>query len=84
MDPHGAVSYLALKQYLELIPHTDIEGILFETAHPAKFGPVVEEELNFQIEIPVRLQECLNKKKKSIKISKNFNDLKKFLLNGAL
>src|SRR5690606_26023837 len=60
LDPHGAVGYLALKEYLK--NETDVAGIFFETAHPAKFMDVVEKTLRVKIKIPNALQEAANGK----------------------
>ena len=77
-DPHGAVGYLGLKEYLK--EHPEKYGVFLETAHPVKFLDTVEETLNIKVEIPERLKETLSKTKKSISI-KNYEDLKAFLLN---
>jgi threonine synthase len=81
IDPHGSVGYLALKKYAGENNLTGYNGIILETAHPAKFKDEVEGVLNRGIEIPQILKECLHKEKRSVKISKEFNDLKSFLLD---
>ena len=80
IDPHGAVGYLALKNYLAETKNENINGVLVETAHHSKFADIVENALNIKTEIPERLAKCLKKEKQSIKISKNYNDFKEFLL----
>jgi len=82
LDPHGAVGYLGLRTYLEHAKdHADqIQGVFLETAHPAKFQDVVEKTLGTKVEIPTQLQVYLERKKEAKLISKNFNDLKQFLL----
>ena len=40
MDPHGAVGYLAAKAHRQHHPEDQI--VILETAHPAKFLPVME------------------------------------------
>ena len=40
LDPHGAVGYRALADYLE--KHPNDRGIFLETAHPVKFDSVNE------------------------------------------
>ena len=77
-DPHGAVGYLGLKEYLK--EHPEKYGVFLETAHPVKFLDTVEETLNIKVEIPERLKETLSKTKKSISI-KDYEELKTFLLN---
>lgn len=57
IDPHGAVAYLAAEEWL--VQHPDDTVVVLETAHPAKFLDVMEEELGVgAVEIPERLA-CL-------------------------
>ena len=77
-EPHGAIGYLALKEYQK---QSDCQGIVLETAHPAKFHDVVEPILNQKIEIPERLQEYLSRKKEAVLIDPNYEALKSYLLN---
>lgn len=81
MDPHGAIAYLGLKQYLKT--HPDYMGIFLETAHPAKFADIVEPIIKEKIQIPARLKKYLTKKKISIKCSKEFKEFKNFLLTSS-
>lgn len=78
-DPHGAVGYLALKEYLKEYPGS-YNSIILETAHPAKFKDIVEENSGTSVEIPESLVKCLEKKKKSIVVSNNLDALKSILL----
>jgi threonine synthase len=77
-DPHGAVGYLGLKDYLEKHPRK--YGVFLETAHPVKFLDTVEETLERKVPMPERIQSLLDKEKKSIGI-KNYADLKSYLLS---
>ncbi len=61
MDPHGAVGYLALREFLESKP--GFKGVILETAHPAKFKPEVERTLGREIPVPERLQQLAEKEK---------------------
>jgi threonine synthase len=81
IDPHGAVGYLALDEYISKNQIESFNGIILETAHPSKFADIMEEVVNENIQIPERLANCLHKEKRSIKISKEYNDFKKYLLN---
>jgi threonine synthase len=74
MDPHGSVGYLGLTKYLA--ENQDTTGVFLETAHPAKFLEVVEETLKTEIQIPEKLKSFMQREKKSIKIEKEFNNLK--------
>ncbi len=81
IDPHGAVGYLALEKFISENEYDKFNGIVLETAHPAKFADIVEEVLCQKIEIPDRLKLCLKKEKHSIKISTDFSELKEFIRN---
>jgi threonine synthase len=78
LDPHGAVAYRALKNYLE--QHSGYKGIFLETAHPLKFYDVVEPVIHQQIPVPESVKGILDKEKQSIKMNVNFEDLKEYLL----
>ena len=79
LDPHGAVAYLALENYLE--QHPEHKGVFLETAHPVKFYDVVEPVIHQQIPIPESVKDILDKEKQSVKMNVNFEDLKEYLLN---
>lgn len=80
LDPHGAVAYAALTGYVRQ-DSSRSEGVFLETAHPAKFKDVVEEETGQAVAIPDRLARCLLQQKKSIKLSGDYNAFKDFLLS---
>lgn len=80
MDPHGAVGFLALRNYLES-QDQKFSGIFLETAHPAKFLEHVQPLVNHKVEIPERLEASLEKAKKSIPMEASLEDLKAFLLH---
>lgn len=81
IDPHGAVGYLALEKFLKENSNTEFNSVVLETAHPAKFKDVVEEELFIDVEIPDRLTACLQKEKKSIELSSEYSILKEYLFS---
>ncbi|HET6541834.1 MAG TPA: threonine synthase [Chryseolinea sp.] len=78
MDPHGAVAYLGLKEFLKS-SNTNTLGIFLETAHPAKFKDVVDETLQTSVPIPKDLEKFLLHSKKSIPMSKDYQAFKDFL-----
>jgi threonine synthase len=80
LDPHGAIGYLGLKNYLGTNKEK-VNGVFLETAHPAKFIDVVEETIRKKIDLPEILQNALKKEKKSILMDNSFSDLKDFLLS---
>ena len=75
-DPHGACGYLALKEKLQ----NNENGIFLETAHPAKFAETVENIIGKPVEIPAKLQEFMKGTKKSIAMTTDFEDFKRFLM----
>jgi threonine synthase len=78
LDPHGAVGYFALENYLQHLPSQ--KGIVLETAHPVKFFDVVEPITNIPVPIPVIIQDQLKMPKKSILMENNPEALKDFLM----
>ncbi len=78
MDPHGAVGYLGLKQYLQ--DQNKTQGIFLETAHPVKFLDVVEPVIQKSIAFPSQIEEIMDRKKVATSIS-SYENLKSFLLN---
>ena len=76
-DPHGAVGYLGLKEYLK--DHPEKYGVFLETAHPVKFLDTVESTLQTKVELPQRIKALLKKEKQSTPIS-SYADLKAYLL----
>ncbi len=78
-DPHGAVAYYALENYLN--EHPGIKGIFLETAHPVKFYDVVEPIINETVPVPESIQQQMQLKKNSTIINKTPADLKSFLLS---
>lgn len=76
LDPHGAVGYRALSEYLE----SDEVGVFLETAHPAKFKDTVDRILGEEISIPEKLQAFMKGTKQSINLPKDFASFKAFLM----
>lgn len=78
LDPHGAVGYLAWKAYQK--EHPDANGIVLETAHPAKFLEEVEAILDETITIPKLLADINEKEKRAIRMKKDYAAFRNFLL----
>jgi len=76
-DPHGAIGYLALKDYLA--GKSNVQGVFLETAHPIKFLPVMPNSIADKLEIPTQIKSILYLKKRSIPIG-NYEQLKDYLL----
>ena len=82
IDPHGAVGYLALKDYQEKLPNT--KGVILETAHPAKFLDEVEAILGRKVEVPERLALLAERKKEAVSMPVEFAGFKEWLLNNLV
>jgi threonine synthase len=78
--PHTAVGCLAMKDFLKSHPEPS-NAIVLATAHPVKFGEVVEPIIGKKIEIPERLKSILVNDKQSISMSKEFSMFKEWLMN---
>lgn len=81
LDPHGAVAYNALQQYLHR--HPKQQGIFLETAHPVKFYDVVETVIDGEVPIPKAIQNLFGKTKNSIKMQASSGELKTFLMDRS-
>jgi threonine synthase len=77
LDPHGAVAYAALRNFLQ--KHSQQKGIILETAHPVKFYDVVEPVINKKIPVPENVAAILSKEKRSTFMEADFEQLKEFL-----
>ena len=78
MDPHGAVAYLGLRDYTK--DSDEFSGVFIETADPSKFSDVVEPIIGINVPMPDRLKNYLNRKKQSVVIKNEFQELKNFLI----
>lgn len=79
LDPHGAVAFAALENYLQ--QHPSKKGIILETAHPVKFYDVVESITKQPVERPESILSILYKKKESIKMLPDYKVFREFLLS---
>jgi threonine synthase len=83
MCPHTAVGYLAMEDFIydnDLNPYY-INSIILATAHPVKFGDVVEPLIEAHIHIPKRLENIINGKKQTVLMSANFDIFKNWLMS---
>jgi threonine synthase len=78
MDPHGAVGYLGLRNFMKMNPGEYV-GIFLETAHPAKFKSVVDETLAIDLPIPERLRAFMKGEKQALAMGNDFGEFKGFL-----
>ncbi|WP_160136177.1 threonine synthase [Chryseobacterium sp. c4a] len=79
LDPHSAVAFASLEQYLKENPGK--KGFILGTAHPVKFPDAVENAIKTKIEIPQSLENLMKKEKKTVEINSDFEELRRFLLD---
>ncbi|RYG44154.1 MAG: hypothetical protein EOO01_20045 [Chitinophagaceae bacterium] len=79
MDPHGAVAYHGLKQYLAA--RGEGTGIFLETAHPVKFYDVVEQVVEAVIDLPPAIQAISDKQKSAVQIGTDYEGFRNYLLS---
>lgn len=77
LDPHGAVGYLGLQEFLKNNPN--FYGILLETAHPVKFLDTVEEAIGQKVPVPDAIQGLMEQKKVKIPVA-DYQELQQFLI----
>ncbi len=82
LDPHGAVAYNALQDYLQ--KNLTEKGFIVETAHPVKFYDVVEPIIKEKIILPYAIEEIMHLPKKSILVEANFEEVKQILLSNTV
>ncbi|PZX56718.1 threonine synthase [Algoriphagus chordae] len=79
MDPHGAVGYLGLTDFMA--DNSDYQGVFLETAHPGKFRETVEKALNLKLELPERLAAFMDGEKKVEVLGNDFEEFKGYLIS---
>jgi threonine synthase len=79
IDPHTAVGVLGLNKYRNET-NSITKGVVLSTAHPGKFADVTEPIIGNKTALPDSLQIAMKKEKNSIKMPKEFSDLKEYLL----
>lgn len=81
LEPHGAVGWAALMDYLQKNPvDEDNLCISLETAHPAKFPEKIRELLNIDPPLPPSLQGLEEKEEFVTNIELNYESFKDYLL----
>ena len=79
-DPHSAIGYLGLKEYMGSKNDDTLNGIFISTAHSIKFKDVVEDTISSKIKYPASIKKILNKESNTQSIE-SYSELKEILLN---
>ena len=82
MDPHTAVGYEGLQRFRKAHANPgSTPAMVLSTAHPGKFGDVVENILDCNIWMPERLAKVMELEKRSIPIEAKYQELQDFLFS---
>ncbi len=81
LDPHTAVGWLALEQALAEDP--DAQGVVLATAHPAKFGDIVEEAIGGAVPVPEQLAAGATRHSRFVRIPPSLHELQRVLMGWA-
>jgi threonine synthase len=83
LEPHGAVGWAALQEYLKTKGKDlgkDQLFITLETAHPAKFPEEINRLLGFDPNLPPSLQGIEDKEEHYESLKNNYSDFKSYLI----
>ncbi|ADE35426.1 threonine synthase [Candidatus Karelsulcia muelleri DMIN] len=80
MDPHGAIGYLGLKQFIKNKKNNK-KNIFLSTAAPVKFLDKISKGIDQKISLEKKVIKLLKKEKKSIQLSNKYDTFKNWLLN---
>ena len=86
LEPHGAVGWAGLMEFLKLNPAPDPKEQLcvsLETAHPAKFPEEIQRLLGIVPPIPKSLEGLDEKPENYTGLPNNYQDFKNYLLAGV-
>ncbi|MEB2775732.1 threonine synthase [Algoriphagus sp. D3-2-R+10] len=78
LDPHGAVGYKGLKDFMTA--NAGFQGVFLETAHPGKFRETVEKALDLKLTLPERLAAFMDGEKKVEAMGNDFEEFKGYLM----
>lgn len=79
LDPHGAVAYRALEEYL--LAHPGRHGYILETAHPVKFPDTVQQATGNPVPEPPAVRQLYSKLQHFIDMPASPDALKEWLLS---
>jgi len=82
LEPHGAVGWAGLQEYLSRYPESDTPEQLcvsLETAHPAKFPEEIKRLIGVEPLLPKSLEGLEQKPEQYIKIDNDYNSFKHYL-----
>lgn len=82
LEPHGAVGWLAAEAWRR--DYHDSPTVVLETAHPAKFLDVMEEELGVgTVPVPARLACLADRRKEALPMAPDEEEFRRWLLGSG-
>jgi threonine synthase len=80
MDPHGAVAFLGIMEYLG--ENSDrVNSVFLETAHPAKFPEMIKTVIDDYDFIPEQLKAVLTREEMFLRAGNDLKELRSFILD---
>src|SRR6185295_18211526 len=76
LDPHSAIAYQGLLGQVGRVGRVGQVGIFLATAHPAKFGEIVEPIIGRAVEMPAPLTEALSRPPQILRMDASLDALK--------
>ena len=80
LEPHGAVGWRGLQDYLATEPLNGGPAVVLETAHPAKFPEEIERTLGFAPALPAALAELDRRPEDYDTLPVDYDAFRKYLL----
>ena len=79
LEPHGAVAWKGLQEFLHSEKDFNGVAVSLETAHPAKFPQEVMNSTGIEPELPVSLQGLEKKEEEIVPLKNNYEEFKAYL-----
>ncbi len=79
LDPHTAVGVAAARRVRSAMRGTPPDFLILATAHPAKFGEIIEPVIGREIAVPRQLRGPMGREKKTLRIAAEYRMLRGIL-----
>lgn len=79
LEPHGAVAWKGLEDWLEMNPERGGPYVSLETAHPAKFPEQIIDLLGFSPDLPPSMQGIEKRTGEAVPVGASYGEFKSFL-----
>ncbi|MBK8502321.1 MAG: threonine synthase [Saprospiraceae bacterium] len=81
-DPHSAIAFLGLNDFINDSLQMDIDGIFLETAHPSKFKTTIDQALQTEIAIHPNLLKAASSPGSKFILPVDYHEIHSFLLDN--